>query len=113
MLVLLPDEAFHDSFYFVGIDWYCWLSVARVVGVIGVYVANALHVLCLVRTPDRVVVHGWYEIPYLDLVAAPTVHTQGLDLGDMGAELAVQRSTSYAEEYTQLVYCKLQLLRIT
>jgi hypothetical protein len=48
------------------------------------------------------------EIPDLDLVAAPAVHTQGLDLRNMGAELAMQCSTSYAKEYAQLVYCKLQ-----
>lgn len=42
-------------------------------------------------------------MPHLDLVVTPTVHAKGFDLRNVGAELAVQRSTSYAEEYAQLV----------
>lgn len=72
---------------------------------VGVGIADALHVLrlvsmCIMRLLRR-------RVPYLDLVAAPAVHTQRLDLGDVGAELAVQRSTSYAQEYAQLIACKL------
>lgn len=49
MFVFLPDETFHHSFYFVGVDRYGWLGIARVVGVVGVDVAKALHVLGIVR----------------------------------------------------------------
>lgn len=45
VLVLLPNEAFHYSFYLVGVDGYCWLGIARIVGVVGIDIANALHVL--------------------------------------------------------------------
>jgi hypothetical protein len=40
---------------------------------------------------------------HLDLIAAPAVHAQRLDFGDVGAELAVQSGASHAEEYAQLL----------
>ena len=39
---------------------------------------------------------------HLDLIAAPAVHAQRLDFGDVGAELAVQSGASHAEEDAQL-----------
>jgi len=42
----------------------------------------------------------------LDLIATPTIHAQRFDLRDVGTQLAVQRSTSYAEKYSQLGHRK-------
>jgi hypothetical protein len=40
---------------------------------------------------------------HINLVRRPTVHSQGLDLRDMGAQFAVQRSTSHAQEDSHLL----------
>ena len=39
---------------------------------------------------------------YVDLIIGPPVHTQGLDLGYVGAQLAVDRGASHAQENAQL-----------
>lgn len=46
---------------------------------------------------------GIQRFTHVNLIRRPTVHSQGLDLGDMGAQFAVQRSTSHAQEYTHLL----------
>lgn len=40
---------------------------------------------------------------YLDLFVRPTVHTQGLHLGYVGAQLSVDRRASHAKKDTQLL----------
>lgn len=39
---------------------------------------------------------------YLDLFVGPAIHTQRLDLGDVGAQLPVDRSAPHAEKDAQL-----------
>lgn len=43
------------------------------------------------------------KFTHINLVRRPTVHGQGLDLGDMGAQFAMQRSTSHAQEESHLL----------
>lgn len=42
------------------------------------------------------------DCSYIDLRIVPLVHAQGLDLGDVCAELAVQGRASHAQEDAQL-----------
>lgn len=49
VFVLLPDEALHHALDFVGVNGYGWFGTARVVGMVGIDIANALHVLGFVR----------------------------------------------------------------
>lgn len=39
---------------------------------------------------------------YVDLFVGPTIHTEGLDFGNMCAELPVDGRTSHAEKHAQL-----------
>lgn len=85
MLVFLADVTFHARVALVDIggDWR--LDVFGVEDLVHDVVAVGFHVVNLIRRP--------------------TVHSQGLDLGDMGAQLAVQRSTSHAQEYSHIPAC--------
>lgn len=41
-------------------------------------------------------------ITHIDLVVRPCIHAQRFDLGDMCAQLAMQRRTSHADKNTNL-----------
>lgn len=44
----------------------------------------------------------WVEDAYVDLFVHPAIHAEGLDFGDVGAELPVDGCTSHTEKNAQL-----------
>lgn len=102
VLVFLADVSFHARVALVDIcgDWR--LHVFGVEDLVHDVVAVGFHVL-LWFSQSVVFYSGIRNFTHVNLVRRPTVHSQGLDLGDMGAQLAVQRSTSHAQKDSHLL----------
>lgn len=75
----------------------------RIVKIVRGHVANLAHVLPACVSFQALLVKGDGSMgSHVDLLVGPAVHAQGLDLGNVRAQLSMDRSTSHAEEDTQL-----------
>lgn len=107
VLVFLANEAFHASVGLVHVGRNRRLDVLRVVDLVHDVVSVRFHILdnptgqrlrsLVVPNPSRITI-----ITHIDLVVRPCIHAQGFDLGDMCAQLAMQRRTSHANKDSNL-----------
>lgn len=81
MFVLLPNVPLHGAVDLVDVDGDLGLNVAWVIRLVRFDVSNPLHVI--------------------DVRIVPLIHAQGLDLGDVGAQLAMDGGASHAQKDAQ------------
>ena len=87
LLVFRPYVPFHSTVYLVDIDGDLRLDISWVVCLVGLDVANALHVLpALISTRPG---HTESHDSYIHLGIVPLIHAQRLDFGDVCSQLAM------------------------
>ena len=103
MLVFLPDEALHARIGFVDIGGNGRLDVSRVEDLVHQGVAVRFHILReFDQNLSRLSPVYCSRDTHIDLVRCPTIHTQGFNLGDMGAHFPMQSSAAHTQENAHL-----------
>lgn len=103
VLVFLPDVSFHARVGLVDIGRDGRLNILGVEDFVHDVIAMRFHVLYrssrLAFAPCAVI----DRFTHINLIRGPTVHSQRLNLGDMGAQLAMQRGAPHTQEDSHLL----------
>lgn len=104
VLIFLPDKSFHARIGLVDIGRDGGLDIFRVENLVHEQIAVRFHVLDHRAGPvsSRVSLQDQGKFTYIHLFGRPSVHGQGLDLGNMCSQLAVDCGAPHTQEDTHL-----------
>lgn len=85
LVVLLADVPLHCAVHLIGVHRNVRPYILRVVDLVACDIAHLFHIV--------------------DLLSAPAVHGEGLDLGHVSTQLPVQRGTAHTQEDAQVPRC--------
>ena len=111
VLIFLPDKPFHARIVLVHVGGNLWLDAPWVVQLVHNSVTVRFHVLTKPTLSTRDLCYcGIPECAHINLVCCPGVHAQRFNLGNMCAQLSVQRGATHAKEDANLSEMKRQFV---